>query len=194
MTITLTKIAESHRLNCPGCNNAVLIAHPDREEVPGHSWITEGSCSAKVDQQLSQTQKQLTAHDHTLMFGTCHSCGYVYYVVTLGFSQSHSEASVEYLMSYKDPVAQKNFVCQAESASQDLADSWLTQQIETPFGPVYQNYFGPYQTDDKSRQAFTSHACLGVDQSAPCWVHGAEIIMRHWDDLQLLAMSKSAIQ
>jgi hypothetical protein len=186
-------VAEQFGLNCPCCGRAVLIALPEKSEVPGGgTWLQDGDTIPGLWDQLTDAQKAPSSFDYELMIGTCPGCQQQYYAVLCNWMQGDYAELEDYLLRNVPLNEERNYVCVNEVDMDGVPRQWLMQEYRTEKGPMQEHWFGPFKLDDDEGVVgpFGVSACSAGDNDA--WKHASKVLMALWDDLRAHSQRRHA--
>lgn len=190
---SVNAVTEQFAMNCPCCGRAVLLAFPDRSEVPGGGyWLDDGDSIPQLHHQLTEVQKTPSGFDHFLSVGKCPDCQQRYYAVLCNQIQGDWDTLDHYLGGTGELGEETNFVCVNDADQEGVPKQWLLREYKTEHGPLHEYAFGPFKLE--STAGVIGHngvsACRGGDNDA--WRHAATLLHTIWDALRAHSQQRHA--
>ncbi len=181
-----TTLVEKHTLICPCCEQSLLLIYADHSEVPGGGyWLRDGDTIPGLYNQLTETQITPSAFADMLMVGSCRHCGNDYYVIQASFMNANFDDVEAYIHFNTDLGSEHNYVCSPVTSIENVPNTWLMQEYNTPHGLMQHHTFGPWNLDDLVGVIGpygVSSCCASAD--ADSWYHGRRLLVTLWDDLR----------
>lgn len=192
--ITVKDLQAPHPLACPACKAPVLIAYPDRCEVPdGGYWLNDGDTVAAPHGVIVDEPGTGIKHDVELLVGACRTCGADYYVAQAGLISAAREVAQPYLSENVERGPQRNRLC-SRSYVDAVEVSWLLEEYATPEGLLHAHTFGPWRLTDRDAvvgpYGVSSCASHGLSGS---WGDAAALLLEVWPDLRSCYRQASAL-